>query len=70
MEDLTQGFTQPSVIDIKIGEQTWEPGAPDLKIEAQKASTYLFLYEDEHQKNEESIISLLLPYTDSRKNIR
>lgn len=33
LENLTANFTTPGIIDIKIGRQTYEPGAPISKIE-------------------------------------
>ena len=33
LEDLTYGYTKPSVIDLKIGTKTWEEDAPQEKID-------------------------------------
>ena len=33
MDDQTKGFVRPSIIDIKMGQQTYEPGAPVSKVE-------------------------------------
>lgn len=33
LEDLTNGYEKPSVIDLKIGTKTWEEDAPQEKID-------------------------------------
>lgn len=37
MDDQTKGFARPSIIDIKMGQQTYEPGAPMSKVERTRA---------------------------------
>jgi len=36
LRDVTQGMAQPTVIDVKLGRQTWLPDAPDKKVAQQK----------------------------------
>ena len=31
LKDITEGYVKPSVIDVKIGKQTWGPGATEKK---------------------------------------
>ncbi len=31
MEDILEGFRNPSVIDLKMGKQSYEPNAPESK---------------------------------------
>jgi len=40
LKDITQGMAQPTVIDIKIGSQTWIPGASEEK-RAKERKKYL-----------------------------
>ena len=40
LEDITDGFIHPNIIDVKIGSQTWGPDASEGKI-AQEKSKYL-----------------------------
>jgi len=40
LEDITDGFSHPNIIDVKIGSQTWGPDASEGKI-AQEKSKYL-----------------------------
>ena len=40
MRDVTQGMARPTVIDVKLGRQTWLPDAPDKKVK-RASSTYL-----------------------------
>ncbi|KAK9507113.1 hypothetical protein O3M35_008925 [Rhynocoris fuscipes] len=35
LQDVTHGFQQPCIMDVKIGSQTWEPSAPKHKREAE-----------------------------------
>lgn len=35
MANLLEGLKEPAVVDIKIGKQTWEPGATPEKVESQ-----------------------------------
>lgn len=37
LEDITEGYSLPSVMDIKIGSQTWGPDASDAKIAIESA---------------------------------
>ena len=37
MEDITDGFVKPNIMDIKIGAQTWGPDASQKKITQEKA---------------------------------
>ncbi|XP_066994550.2 inositol polyphosphate multikinase isoform X2 [Anabrus simplex] len=36
LKNATQGFSEPCVMDIKIGKQTWDPDATKEKIEGEK----------------------------------
>lgn len=36
LEDLTEGFKKPCIIDIKIGKRTWDPLASPKKIEKEQ----------------------------------
>lgn len=36
LSDATQGYGKPCVMDVKIGEQTWEPGASEAKQQREK----------------------------------
>lgn len=38
LKNATHGFAEPCVIDIKIGKQTWEPGASDEKKENEQVT--------------------------------
>ena len=40
LEDITEGFKLPSVMDIKVGKQTWGPDATEAK-KTQEASKYV-----------------------------
>ena len=40
LEDITNGFVYPNIIDIKIGSQTWDPEASESKI-SKEESQYL-----------------------------
>ncbi|XP_063243218.1 uncharacterized protein LOC134542688 [Bacillus rossius redtenbacheri] len=37
LEDVTSGFVEPCIMDIKIGRQTWDPEASMEKIENERA---------------------------------
>ena len=37
LEDITDGFVKPNIMDIKIGSQTWGPDASQKKISQEKA---------------------------------
>lgn len=37
LEDITEGYALPSVMDIKIGSQTWGPDASEAKIASESA---------------------------------
>ena len=38
LEDICQGFKYPCVVDVKIGAKTWDPLAPQAKIDHENVS--------------------------------
>lgn len=44
LSDMTQGFSKPSIVDVKIGRQTWDDAASAEKIQREKAK---FAYQAE-----------------------
>jgi hypothetical protein len=40
MEDLTHKYTQPCVIDLKMGFKTWYKGCPDDKLVSYWCASY------------------------------
>ena len=40
LKDMTQGMARPTVIDVKIGRQTWLPDASEKKMQKER-SKYL-----------------------------
>jgi len=44
LEDLTQHFQRPSILDLKIGKQTWDETASKEKIKEEKSK---YLYQEE-----------------------
>ena len=42
IEDIAEDFVYPCVMDLKMGEITWEPGVTEDKIAGQKVSHVSF----------------------------
>lgn len=44
LDDITKGFKEPCIMDIKIGRRTWDPLATEDKIQAESVSFSFGIY--------------------------